>query len=99
LHKIAEAFGNCNAEAKTIIGYINSERNIYFFEGSVSGTIVAPRGEGFGWDPIFQPRGYSRTFGELTFEEKNAISMRRMAIEKLKEHLESERTRPLTSSA
>ncbi len=87
LYKMAEAFGNFEAEGKTIIGYSNSANNIQFFEGSIKGTIVPPRGEGFGWDPIFQPEGYTKTFGELTAEEKNAISMRKVAVEKLKEHL------------
>ncbi len=52
LYKIAQAFSNFNAEAKTIIGYSNPDKEITFFEGSIQGTIVVPRGEGFGWDPI-----------------------------------------------
>ena len=87
LYKMAEAFGNSNAEAKTIIGYSDAQKNTSFYEGNVRGTIVAPRGEGFGWDPIFQPEGYSKTFGELTAEEKNSFSMRKIAVEKLKEKL------------
>lgn len=87
LYKITEAFSNFEAEAKTIIGYSDLEGNINFFEGSIKGKVVSPRGEGFGWDPIFQPEGYSKTFGELTAEEKNSISMRKVAIEKLKKHL------------
>ncbi|MFZ2484340.1 MAG: non-canonical purine NTP pyrophosphatase [Minisyncoccia bacterium] len=84
LYKIAESFGSHNAEAKTIIGYSDAQGNISFFEGNIKGTIVSPRGEGFGWDPIFQPEGYSKTFGELTAEEKNSFSMRKIALEKLK---------------
>ncbi|MEK7227708.1 MAG: non-canonical purine NTP pyrophosphatase [Patescibacteria group bacterium] len=87
LYKMAEAFGNSNAEAKTIIGYSDAQGNISFFEGNIKGSIVAPRGEGFGWDPIFQPEGYSKTFGELSAEEKNSFSMRKIALEKLKENL------------
>ncbi len=89
LYKILENFDNHNAEAKTIIGHADSKGNINFFEGSIKGAIVSPRGQGFGWDPIFQPEGYSKTFGELTAEEKNSISMRKIAIEKLKEHLKT----------
>lgn len=88
LYKIAEAFGNFNAEAKTIIGYANETGEVEFFEGTFKGLIVEPRGEnGFGWDPIFQPEGYAKTLAELTSKEKNSFSMRRIAIEKLKEHL------------
>ncbi len=88
LFKMAEAFGNYGAEAKTIIGYTDGSGDIQFFEGSVRGTIVVPRGEtNFGWDPIFQPEGKDKTFAELTANEKNALSMRRLAAEKLKAHL------------
>jgi XTP/dITP diphosphohydrolase len=86
LYKLAETFGN-NTEAKTIIGYSDSSGNIDYFEGTIKGIIVSPRGTGFGWDPIFQPEGYSKTFGELTAEEKNSVSMRKIAVEKLKEYL------------
>ena len=89
LYKIAESFGNFNAEAKTTIGYSNSQGDIQFFEGNIKGVIVSPRGEGFGWDPIFQPEGYTKTFGELTAEEKNSFSMRKIAVEKLKEHIKN----------
>ena len=87
LYKIAESFGNFNAEAKTMIGYSDAEGKIEFFEGNIKGTIVPPRGEGFGWDPIFQPEGYDKTFGELSVEEKNSFSMRKVAMEKLKNYL------------
>jgi non-canonical purine NTP pyrophosphatase (RdgB/HAM1 family) len=88
LYKLAASFGNYNAQAKVIIGYSNEKGEIQFFEGVCKGTIVEPRGEnGFGWDPIFQPEAYSKTFGELSFEEKNSFSMRRIAAEKLKAHL------------
>src|SRR3989338_4548827 len=69
LYKMAEAFGNFNAEAKVIIGYSNSAGEISFYEGNTKGTIVSPRGDGgFGCDPIFQPEGYEKTFGEMSAE-------------------------------
>ncbi len=86
LYKMAERFGNSKAEAKTIIGFSDSLGNVSFFEGTLKGNIVSPRGEGFGWAPIFQPEGSSKTFGEMTMEEKNKISMRKIAMEKLREH-------------
>ncbi len=87
LNKMSEVFGNKKAEAKTIIGYCNIEGKISFHEGTIRGTIVLPRGEGFGWDPIFQPEGYTKTFGELTAAEKNSFSHRKIALEKLKAYL------------
>jgi inosine/xanthosine triphosphate pyrophosphatase family protein len=46
---------------------------------------VAPRGpDKFGWDPIFLPDDFDQTFAEMNAEQKNMISMRRQALEKLK---------------
>jgi len=88
LFNVAKKLGNTKAEAKTIIGYAKSPDKIYYFEGSIKGNIVSPKGtSGFGWDQIFQPEGYSKSFAELTEEEKNEISMRRIALNKLKEFL------------
>ena len=51
---------------------------------------VTPRGEtNFGWDPIFIPDGYSKTWAEMTPDEKNETSMRKPALEKLAHFLES----------
>lgn len=64
------------------------------FEGIVRGTIVTPRGGmrhgKFSWNPIFQPEGHTQTMGELSMEETAKISMRRLALDKLRHHLESE---------
>lgn len=61
----------------------------HFFEGTVEGSIRPERSgtEGFGYDPIFQPDGYDVTFAEMTLDEKNAISHRAIAVEKLLEFL------------
>ncbi len=55
------------------------------FEGLVEGRIAdRPRGShGFGYDPIFIPNGFQRTFGELEPAEKNQLSHRARALEKL----------------
>lgn len=85
LAQIAEKLGNSRAEAKTIIGYAKNHEEIYFFEGAVSGQIVSPRGKSdFGWDPIFQPDGHSKTFAEMEEEERRSLKMRRIAANKLK---------------
>jgi len=77
-----------SAIAKTCIAIFNG-RKLYIFSGELKGNITEkPRGNGFGWDPIFQPDGYDKTFGEMPREEKNKISMRRIALMKLKKFLE-----------
>ena len=87
---MAQAFDTTHATAKTIIAYAKTKDDLHFFAGEVRGEIVAPRGEkGFGWDSIFQPSGKSQTFAEMTREEKNTISMRRIAAEHLKIFLDS----------
>ncbi len=87
LYKIADKMNDYRAEARTIVGY-SSGNEIKFFEGSLKGKITEPKGTGFGWDPIFRPDGFEKTFGEMTKEEKNRISMRRLALNKLKEFIE-----------
>ncbi|OJA18099.1 hypothetical protein AZE42_04171 [Rhizopogon vesiculosus] len=58
------------------------------FEGRTDGTIVPARGPGdFGWDAIFQPKGCYKTYAEMTKEEKNIISHRYRALEKLRSYL------------
>lgn len=88
LYRLSQSFGDTSAYAQTIIGFIDESGKVSFFDGRIDGMIVAPRGgSGFGWDTIFQPAGHTKTFGEMTSEEKNELSMRRLAAEKLKAHL------------
>lgn len=90
LAKIANTFGNGEATAKTVIGLIDENDDVFYFEGTVEGKIVEPRGDSkFGWDPIFIPNGYNETFAELGSRVKNKISMRKNAVEKLKDYLDS----------
>ena len=61
-----------------------SRCDFHYFEGTIAGQIVMPLGEtSFGWDPIFQPDGYDVTFAEMGVHEKNQISMRHQAAQKL----------------
>ena len=72
-----------------MICYEKNEKEIHFFEGIIKGEIVRPRGNSdFGWDPIFQPSGLSKSFAEMNSEEKNKISMRVIALEKLKKFMD-----------
>jgi XTP/dITP diphosphohydrolase len=63
----------------------------YLFEGIVPGEIIKEgRGNsGFGYDPVFAPEGYEKTYAELGNDSKNAISHRAIAINKLCEFLSS----------
>ena len=65
----------------------------HFFEGTVEGTIRHERAgaKGFGYDPIFQPDGYDITFAEMTMAEKNNISHRARALEKMVEFLKTQK--------
>lgn len=91
LAQIAQLFKNTNAEARTIVGYAKNHEEIYFFEGLIKGTVVVPRGDSnFGWDVIFQPEGCDKTFAEMGKEEKNKISMRRLALDNLKNFFETQ---------
>lgn len=73
------------AIAKTAIGFFNGNEAQVFI-GEVEGLIPETiRGSsGFGWDPIFIPKGFEKSFAEMTSEEKNAVSMRRRALESMK---------------
>jgi XTP/dITP diphosphohydrolase len=84
---IARFNGKSRAYAKTIIGYYDGIV-IKYFAGKLKGHISAqPTGSGFGWDPVFIPKGYNKTLAEMTSEEKNAISMRGIAFKGLRNHL------------
>lgn len=90
LYDIAKGAGKYGAQGRAIFGYARSPQDIHFFEGSIAGKIVPPTSDsGFGWDPVFRPDGFDKSFAEMSLEEKNAISHRGLAIKKLKDFLES----------
>jgi XTP/dITP diphosphohydrolase len=74
------------ARFRCVLALAENGKLLGTFEGAVEGTIVrAPRGSsGFGYDPVFQPIGYDKTFAELSATEKNAISHRANAIRALR---------------
>ena len=95
-----EGVENRKARFRTVIAFITTKDNspsligregvgLLLFEGIVNGSIISERrgGEGFGYDPIFQPEGYDKTFAELGSEVKNHISHRARAVEKLAHYL------------
>lgn len=79
---------NRKAQFRTVIALI-LEGKEYQFEGIAEGEILYQRvGEkGFGYDPVFKPTGFERTFAELSLEEKNEISHRGKAVKSLIEFL------------
>ena len=102
--KLLHELGNNNnrkARFRTVIALIqkknicpcgcNSIKEVHQFEGIVNGVIIRERrgGEGFGYDPIFQPEGYDKTFAELGMDIKNTISHRARATQKLAEYLKT----------
>ncbi len=78
-----------SARFKTVIALIINGKE-YSFEGIIEGEITEKSSigtEGFGYDPIFRPLGYSETFAEMPLNEKNKISHRGLASRKLIEFL------------
>lgn len=88
LLKNMEGIGNRRASFATVVALIEGDKEI-LFEGEVLGTIATePRGNGgFGYDPIFVPDESGVAFAEMTPEDKNAISHRGRAMQKLKHYL------------
>ena len=75
---------NRKAQFRTAICLILDGKK-HLFEGIVKGEIIKEKrgSSGFGYDPIFVPEGYTKTFAELGNETKNKISHRALAVEKL----------------
>lgn len=90
LLKNMEGQTNRNARFKTVIS-LRKGGETHLFEGVIEGTIrTTPSGnQGFGYDPIFEPKGYSITFAEMEAAEKNKISHRALAMQQLIEFLKS----------
>jgi len=89
LHEL-QGVTNRKACFKTVIALILDREN-YFFEGKIDGEITENgKGvQGFGYDPIFKPLGYDKTFAEMTEAEKNSISHRALATQKLNDFLQT----------
>ncbi len=102
--RLLRELGNNNnrkARFRTVIAFIEKKdvcpcgctsiKKVSQFEGIVEGEIIREKrgGEGFGYDPIFQPEGYDKTFAELGSDIKNTISHRARATQKLAEYLKT----------
>ena len=91
IEKVLSMLGNSEnrqARFRTIIALILDKKE-FLFEGVINGTIIREKKGtgGFGYDPIFIPEGKIQTFAEMGLEEKNTISHRARALEKLKDFL------------
>lgn len=75
---------NRGAQFRTVIALVINGK-INYFEGIIKGSLLTEKHgrQGFGYDPIFVPEGYSKTFAEMPIEEKNRISHRAIAVRKL----------------
>lgn len=79
---------NRQARFRTIIA-LQKQEGQFFFEGVIEGQIIAQRRgmKGFGYDPVFLPNHFDRTFAEMDMREKNLISHRAIAVKKLTKFL------------
>ena len=87
-----------SARFRTVIALLQKQQSgesagegsvLHIFEGKVEGSIIKEKrgAEGFGYDPIFMPEGYDKTFAELGLDVKNQISHRARAVKKLADYL------------
>jgi non-canonical purine NTP pyrophosphatase (RdgB/HAM1 family) len=86
MYKATQKLGNNFAKGKCIFAYSNGEKT-KFFEGEMLGEIAKPgESDGFGWNPIFKPKGFDKVLSEMTHEEKIDVGMRKNALSKFKEY-------------
>jgi non-canonical purine NTP pyrophosphatase (RdgB/HAM1 family) len=88
--KLVDSLSTRDAYAEVMFAICDND-GVHTFSGSMEGTISeSPRGEmGFGWDPVFIPKGYSKTWAEMTDDDKHKTSMRKIALEKMTTFLET----------
>ena len=97
LHKLGDE-SRRTARFRTVIALLQKQQSgesagegsvLHIFEGKVEGSIIKEKrgAEGFGYDPIFMPEGYDKTFAELGLDVKNQISHRARAVKKLADYL------------
>ncbi|XP_033642863.1 inosine triphosphate pyrophosphatase-like [Asterias rubens] len=89
LHRLLTDWTDKSAYALCTFAYSsgNLEDPVQLFRGKTPGLIVSPRGPtSFGWDPCFQPDGFTQTYAEMESSTKNSISHRGKALQALAEH-------------
>lgn len=87
--KLLDGYSDRSALAEVCFALCD-EHGVQTFTGTTEGTVAPEsRGEkGFGWDPIFIPKGHTETWGEMDIDQQRDTSMRRIALKKLQAYLE-----------
>ncbi|KAJ3205169.1 nucleoside triphosphate pyrophosphohydrolase ham1 [Entophlyctis luteolus] len=87
LNRMLDGFDDRGADAVCTFAYTAGPgEDVRLFEGRTPGRIVAARGPSiFGWDPVFEPVGFSQTYAEMDKSVKNEISHRARALAKVRE--------------
>lgn len=92
IYDLLSRYEDRTAFAICTLAYIEEGIQPVLVEGMIEGTIVAPKGimrhGALSWNPIFQPKGMTRTMGEMTMEEHAKFSQRGIAFNHLKKYLE-----------
>ena len=92
VQKIYQALSKFEKEAtaECTIGYFSQPlKKSYFFSGKLKGHIVRPQGgKGFGWDSLFVPQNYQKSYAQMDCRQKNAISHRFLAAKKFQNFLQ-----------
>ncbi len=93
LYQMLAPYADKSAYAQVVAAIAQPGQEIQLFIGKVCGQIVPPAGkEGFQFDRIFIPDGDSRRFSEMSSEEKNGFSHRRLAFEQVRQYLLANKT-------
>lgn len=84
IFEVLKNYENREVFAETTFAFFDGEK-VHVFSSKLEGSVpLASRGnEGFGWDALFVPKGHTKSFAEMNSKEKNEISTRRLALEKL----------------
>lgn len=92
LCRLLDGYQDRSALARVLFALYDGHQ-IKLFSGYMEGTIAQnPRGvRGFGWDPIFIPKGYTKTWGEMDVNEQAQTSMRKIALKKLERYLNAQK--------
>ena len=93
IYELIHKYEDHSAQAICLAAFIKPGMEPMLFEGAIEGKVVAPRGETkhgtHSWNTIFLPEGFTKTYGEMSLKEISKISMRRTALIKLREYLET----------
>lgn len=93
-YELIHKYDDHSVEAVCSVGYIAPGMEPLIFEGSITGKIVPPKGETrhgkISWNTIFLPDGHKKTFGEMTIEEHAGVSMRFVALNKLRKYFDKD---------